>query len=327
MVRLHVPVTVRRATVSDFEVLRDAVQDTPTNIMQLERGRMGGSLLHLAFDSEVGVSTGEFTHAIRTTGSLSDHRWGIGTVLHAPALINHVEMLPGELLILRPNHELYTRYSGANGYATVFITPEELFAYPGAAEAAVLQQAGAVLSADPAVAAVRVQTFRSLLERVSAEAATMTAGAADFFRRALLDLLIQPVLERVDHRKPRMQQSTAKLVRAVEQYLVDVSDRPVHNSELANRFGMDLRSLQRAFKDEIGIGLIAYQRQKRLHDVHTRLRYGGPDLALNEMETDLFIKDIAKEHGFIHYPRFTHQYQQLFSEKPSHTMRRGRRSP
>ncbi|WP_245320447.1 helix-turn-helix domain-containing protein [Bradyrhizobium lablabi] len=293
--------------------------------MQLDRGKMGGSLLHLAFDSEVGVSTGEFTRGIRTTGSLSDHRWGIGTVLTAPALMNQVEISPGEIMIIRPNTELYTRFSGANGYATVFITPEELRAYPGAEEAVVLRQSSAVLPADPVIAAHRVQTFQWLLAQISAESQTMSAGAADFFRSALLDLMIRPVFERVDYRKPRMQQSTAMLVRAVEQYLNDVSDRPVHNSELANRFGMDLRSLQRAFKDEMGMGLIAYQRQKRLHDVHTRLRFGD-GLALSEMDTDLLIKDIAKEHGFIHYPRFTHQYQQLFSEKPSHTMRRGRRS-
>ncbi|MGY3615629.1 helix-turn-helix domain-containing protein [Bradyrhizobium sp. USDA 10063] len=322
-----VPITaIRRLRVSDFEVLRNAVQDTSVDIMQIESGRMDGSVLHLEFDEKLGVSTGDFTRGIRSRGSLSDHRLGIGMVLHGPAVMNQVEMLPGELLVLQPGTELHTHFSAANGYMTVFMTQEELRAYPGAAEAVMLQRPDAVLSADPVIAAERIRTFQWLLAELSAkEAGTMSDGATEFFRRALLDLFIQPLLERVDYRKPRLRQSTARLVREVEQYLTDIKDRPVHNAELAEKFGMSLRSLQRAFYDETGLGLIAFQRRKRLHQVHTRLRIGVSDLALNEAETELFIKDIAREHGFIHYPLFTSQYQELFGEKPSHTMRRGRR--
>ncbi|MBO4228357.1 helix-turn-helix domain-containing protein [Bradyrhizobium neotropicale] len=316
-------VTARRTLISDFEVLRDAVQDASLDIMQLGRGRMDGSLLHLAFDSGVGVSTGEFTRAVRSRGSLGGQRWGIGIVFDAPALMNHVESLPGEIIIFRPNHDIHARHFGASGYGTVFITPEELFGYPGAAEAAMLHQPNAVLPDDPAAAAARVHTFRWLLSEISTAAPTMSAGAAEFFRHAFVELVIGPMLERVEYRKPRIHQSTAKLVRAVEQYLIEANDRPVHSYELTKAFGIDLGSLQRVFKDETGLGLIAYQRRQRLSNVHTRLRFGGPDPALSE--ADLLIKDIAKEHGFIHYSGFTRQYQELFGEKPSHTVRRGRR--
>ena len=119
-------ITVRQAKVSDLGGLRDAVQDAPVDIVQLDQGKMTGTITHLSVGS-VGVSTGDFALGLRSLGSLSDRRWSFASVLEAPALWQHFEATPGDLLILPANHELYARYFVANHYAATFIEPEEMF--------------------------------------------------------------------------------------------------------------------------------------------------------------------------------------------------------
>jgi len=243
-------------------------------------------------------------------------------LLGTPAMLQHFEAAPGDLFLLAPNHELYSRFISGNHYAATFVSPSELFEFlesqqPGSADDALWQQPTSVLSADPAIAAVRAQNLQTLLAAMKTHGPTMSNGAADFFKRSILELMTTPVLHGAhDYRGPRLQQSKVQLVRDVECHLLKAGNRPVHITQLTEKFKVHRRALHRAFIDVLGIPPITFLRHKRLGNVHAVLLRGGPDA---------MIKAVAIEHGFLQLGRFAGEYRQLFGEKPSETLRRAQR--
>jgi AraC-like DNA-binding protein len=292
------------------------MQDSPVDIVQLEGGEMSGTLKHMSLD-RVGVSTSDFTRGFRSLGSLSDHRMVLGTVLDGPATIQHIDMAPGEILILKPNHELYTQFFRANTYATVLIEQNELCEYaeqqqPGAADAAIWRQSAAVMATDPAMAAARAWKFRTLLTVLTEHGATMSPEVAEFYKRSLLELVAAPVLYDVDYRIPS-ERSALKLVRDVDRFLIEAGPRPVHISELSAKFGRSARSLQRAFYEVLGMSPRKFHQLKRLGDAYNSLLMAVPGDS---------VTTIAIKHGFPHQGRFAEEYYLQFGELPSETLRR-----
>jgi AraC family ethanolamine operon transcriptional activator len=308
-------VTVRRSQFSDFEVLRDAVQDAPLDIVQLEPGKMAGELTHLSVGS-LGISSGSFTRGLRSRGVISDQRWTLGAVLDAPAAMQHFPMAAGDIAMLAPGHEGHARYLGGNRYVAVLVEPEELFGFlatrPGAQDAAPWHQWTTVLSVGALTAAANVTALTTLLATLIEHGATMSDGAAEFFKRNILQLMTAPVLNAVPYLGPHLRQP-AKLVHDVDDFIAAAGVRPVHISELCSVFEVSERTLYRAFVDVMGLPPISFMRRKRLGDVHAALLAAGPGT---------LVKDIAIKHGFTELGRFAGAYQRMFGELPSETLRR-----
>jgi AraC-like DNA-binding protein len=314
------PVTVRQTEISDFEALRDALQDAPIEIVQLEHGKMSGTMTHMSVGS-LGISTGNFTRSVRARGVQSKRRWMIGMVLDAPASIQHVNVIPGDHLIIAPDHEIYTHYPTANRYVATFITPSELFAFLdsqqlGAADAATWQRSSSMLETDPAIAAANAMEYRMLLTAIRTLGPTMSAEAADFYKRNVMELATAPFLNGVHYRGPKLMTTAATLVREIDRFLMNAGSRPIHISELCEKFNVGRRRLHRAFIDVLGIPPITFLRRKRLGDVHTALLMAGPAAS---------VRQIAIEHGFVELGRFAAAYRRMFGELPSETLRRGYR--
>ena len=305
-------VKIRQTEFSDFEALRDAVQDGASEIVQLERGPIIGKLAHFSVGS-VGISTGNFTRGVRQRGVLSESRWTFG-IIAAPAKMLHFEMAPGDLLMLAPGHELYSSFSSANNYSATLVEPEELSAFlatqPGAQDAAAWRQSAMVLSGDQAAATAA--QFSTLLTTIGERGATMSGEAADFYKRNILELLTAPVRASANYQGPRLK-SAAALVRKVDRFLIEAGTRPVHISELCAEFDVPRRSLHRAFIEVLGVSPMQFFRRKRLGDAHTALLMATPGVT---------ITGIAIEHGFADVGRFAKEYRLLFGELPSETLRR-----
>jgi AraC-like DNA-binding protein len=307
---------VRKTEFSDFEALHDAALDGPSEVVQLAQGRMTGALMHLSVGS-VGISLGNFSRALRGRGVLSAHRW-MFTFFARSARMQHFEVAPGNIALLAPGQEHFSSYSSANAYTSVFVEPDELTAFiasqPGAQDAAVWREPASLLTgASSASAATHVSTLMAALRDT-----TLSDDAADFYKRNILQLLTAPVLDGIYYQGPQLQQrSRVQLVHEVERYLLDAGNRPIHISELSEVFGVHRRRLHRAFMDVIGIPPITFLRRKRLGDVHAELLQGRPGV---------MIKAVAIEHGFLELGRFAGEYQKLFGEKPSQTLKRRIRS-
>jgi AraC family ethanolamine operon transcriptional activator len=226
------------------------------------------------------------------------------------------KMTPGDILILSPNHELYSRFFGANHYVATFIEPDELFAFlatqPGAQDSAVWRQPNTLLVPDRTTAAANVKQMSFLLDVLAEHGPRLSDEAAKFYRLNILEMLTAPVRNAALYQGQRLRPSAA-LVREVDRYLANSGSRPIHIAELSAKFNVHRRLLHRAFEDIHGVPPITFLRRTRLSHVHAALLTAAPPAT---------VKEIAIEHGFAELGRFAAEYRRMFGELPSQTLRR-----
>jgi len=132
-------------------------------------------------------------------------------------------------------------------------------------------------------------------------------------RARLRDSVLLHLLDLLDTSEPQTLAPSARLrlVRRARDYVLARPDQPPSILELCNRVGASRRKLQYCFQETLGINPVAYLRTLRLNAVHRSLRRG-------EEET---VQDVAAHWGFGHLSRFAHDYQVLFGQLPSATLK------
>lgn len=110
----------------------------------------------------------------------------------------------------------------------------------------------------------------------------------------------------------------SELVRKAEQYTLDHPARRPTISELCESINVGERTLQNAFQDIIGMSPNAFLTRLRLH----RARRDLQSASYNSMT----VSAVAQDWGFWHFSNFSKAYKECFSELPSETLRRQRRS-
>ena len=136
------------------------------------------------------------------------------------------------------------------------------------------------------------------------------ARHADQFKKKF----IWELLEALDaSRKPLWPTSRADIVRRATDLVFSDPTRSVGLTELCRQLGVSLRSLHYAFQDVTGMSPATWLRRIRLNQVRRVLRYSEPNATR--------IKTIASEYGFAHLGHFCDQYQRLFGDLPSQTLR------
>jgi AraC-like DNA-binding protein len=103
--------------------------------------------------------------------------------------------------------------------------------------------------------------------------------------------------------------------RAVE-YMQHHIDQPIAVSDIAAGIGVNVRTLQLAFKAEYGCTPMHYVRRLRLHRVRAELKAIGPNVKLMQ---------VALKWGFPHYYLFRRYYLNEFGEDPLTTAGRDTR--
>jgi len=89
--------------------------------------------------------------------------------------------------------------------------------------------------------------------------------------------------------------------------------RSIYSKDLANQLGVSVRTLQSVVKIVRGTTLHGYLRRKRLSAARARLQRGAGS-----------VKGAALESGFWQLSDFAREYQKLFGELPSSTLRLAR---
>ena len=83
-------------------------------------------------------------------------------------------------------------------------------------------------------------------------------------------------------------------------------------AQLCLDLGVSRRTLQSGFQHLLGTSPLAYLKAVRLHQARRALKRVGS------------VTEAATGCGFWHFGHFAHDYQALFGEKPSETLRRHR---
>jgi AraC family ethanolamine operon transcriptional activator len=307
--------SVSTTRVVGFEGFREAIQGSHVDVMQLQPGRLCGTLTHIGI-GDISLSLGSFSVGIRTQRIASDPKLIIGMLLGARDRVTHwsFDMNPGDVLVIPPGVEHDGRFHGSSSYAALRLDLADVASIFGG-ETVISDPATwsskTRYRVDPASGAVAVEKLRAIAARLAEPGRRMPEEAADFWRRAIIETLATGVFHALPPDLSGQMRSATRLVRDVEHYVGTVGIRPVHISEICTRFCVSRRTLHRAFHDAVGIGPITFLQRKRLCDIHSALRDGDP--------TKTTIAEIALQHGFLNLGRFAGYYRALFDEYPSQT--------
>ncbi len=119
-----------------------------------------------------------------------------------------------------------------------------------------------------------------------------------------------------DQRTARLEAGSRRraAVRCVEEYL-DAYERELPSlAELCAVAGTSERTLEYAFREQLGITPVRYLRLRRLNRVECELRSGERGVTQ--------VTDVAMRWGFWQLGRFAAEYRALFCERPSETLAR-----
>jgi AraC family ethanolamine operon transcriptional activator len=145
------------------------------------------------------------------------------------------------------------------------------------------------------------------------EAQRLTWLAHPRARGALRDTVLMHLLDLLDTSEPHELVPSARLrvIRRAREYALAHPDRPPSILELCNRVGASRRKLQYCFQETLGLNPVAYLRTLRLNAAHRALRRGAGES----------VQDVAAQWGFCHLSRFARDYQRLFGQLPSATLK------
>jgi AraC family transcriptional regulator, ethanolamine operon transcriptional activator len=111
----------------------------------------------------------------------------------------------------------------------------------------------------------------------------------------------------------KKQKSYSEIVRACEDYTLELDDRRPYLSELCATANVSERTLQYAFHDIMGMSPLTYLHRLRLHRARNELQ---------ESESgSTTVTDVAMNWGFWHFGEFSRAYKNCFGELPSKTLK------
>lgn len=101
-------------------------------------------------------------------------------------------------------------------------------------------------------------------------------------------------------------------LRQAQEFIAEHANQSVHLDDLCAELNLGRRSVENLFKELLDVQPSVYLRNHGLHLARRRLLQSSPDRQL--------VKNIARDFGFWHMGRFSHEYKSLFGEAPSETL-------
>lgn len=308
--------SVTTTRVNDFEGFREAVHGSHVDVMQLERGRLHGSLTHVGIGN-FSLSVGSFSAGIRTQRTSKEQKLIVGILLESSNRVTHwsYDMQPGDVLVIPPGIDHDGRFFGASSYAAIRLDLADIPSiFGGETDLGDPDTWNAKnhYKANPRIGAVAIQRLRKIVSRLADPTIKLPEQSADFWRRSITDAMMATVMHSLPSDNAGPPLSAVRLIRNVEHYLDAMGSRPVHISEICLQFGVSRRSLHRAFDEVLGMGPVTFLRYKRLCGIHSVLKASDP--------AQTTVAEVAMRHGFIELGRFAHYYHTLFGEHPSETL-------
>ena len=108
------------------------------------------------------------------------------------------------------------------------------------------------------------------------------------------------------------QQSHSKIVHLAEQFIFSHDEMPVAVSDLCRATAATERTLERAFRNVVGLTPQKYLQVIRLNRANAELKRSSREVTT--------VTDAAMRAGFFHFGRFAATYKQFFGELPSDTL-------
>lgn len=132
----------------------------------------------------------------------------------------------------------------------------------------------------------------------------------------LMPLLIEALVHGADRSSTLLRPpARIELVKQVQRWMDLHPGQPITLTDLCQVVHVSRRSLIQGFRDHLGMGPMQYVKLQRLHSARRALLRSDPCQAT--------VTEVAFEHGFLNAGHFARDYQRLFGERPSATLRQG----
>ena len=163
------------------------------------------------------------------------------------------------------------------------------------------------------------------LQRLHAAAGELTENAPEIIAnpdaaRGLEQALIEALVDCLTCQEDRGNNSTqgqhAMIMRRFRRVVEENPEQPLYIPEICKAIRVPSRTLRMVCQEHFGMGPKRYLVLRRMHLARRALREAVPDATS--------VTDVATRYGFWQLGRFAVEYQSLFGESPSATLRRGR---
>ena len=143
---------------------------------------------------------------------------------------------------------------------------------------------------------------------IPANASYQQKELEDAILGGLVSLVFQDDACRTSSRQKRL------IVSKTREYLSSCVTEPVSREELAAIAGVSIRTLSRAYREELGFGPMAHLKALRLDACYLYLLGADPE--------SITVTEAASKYGFSHLGRFSSEFKQRFGEYPGQTIKR-----
>ncbi len=134
---------------------------------------------------------------------------------------------------------------------------------------------------------------------------------AEEFERSLLSLIVHASYEQEQRSNTYCDRSGTP--EALDYIMANLSE-PLSVASISAACGTHARTLNREFRAQYGLSIMAYVRRERLNRAREQLLAADPD--------GTTVSSVALESGFGHLGRFAIEYRRVFGERPSETLGR-----
>ena len=126
-------VAVTSLQLDGFEGMHEAVRGTRYDVVQLGRGKLGGSVRHIGV-GEFSLSVGSFDVGLRLERVATDDKLIVGMLLHAADRVSNwsFDLEPADVIVIPPLVEHHSVCRGATAYAAAIpiVRPANAVAMP-----------------------------------------------------------------------------------------------------------------------------------------------------------------------------------------------------
>lgn len=316
---------VEKVPISGVEDLVECTREADIEVSQTKRGRVTGEISQIDLGDGL-ISTGSFRGSVRVRGVMANDGIVLGTLLSAdgPTFEWGKQVRSGDVGHYLGGHECDSIHNGSLSYILLTLSTDTFVRAVSGRELNLPSK----FWKDPRFSMTQTQRSRALHDFLLSARAALDRPeivSSDAIRSAVLGECLDLFLDAMGATEDRnagsvhLSPSHYSAVRIAEDYLRSESEDSVQLSDLSDRTGFSQASLNRAFKHVLDVSPIVYLRRWRLSQVRRCLS--------EEAGSGVSVTAAALRFGFWELGRFSQQYNELFGELPSTTLKRSLRGP
>jgi AraC-like DNA-binding protein len=234
-----------------------------------------------------------------------------------PSLVRSgVEMEPTNISRHGEDQAYYQRSSGSASFGALSVAVEDVAAIGEAMGGADLTPPrDAMLVTPPPSAMAKLQRLHAAAGQLAEDAPAVIAHpeAARGLEQALIEAMVSCLVDG-DVREDSVAQRHHELImRRFRRVVEEHPEKPLYVPEICKAIRVSQRTLLACCQEHLGMAPKHYLLLRRMHLARRALREAGPDAPR--------VTDVATRYGFWQLGRFAVEYQSLFGESPSATLR------